>query len=775
MNSFKELVNTYFAVIFKAGIIIVVLSTFFLFTNLTTEFYEAPKFLVLLTFTGILLILLTLKFTLTNRVVIVRTPLDIPLLLLLAVGIVSTVLSPSPYISLLGNQLKLDGSLVSLVVYILFYFVLVNSLKTAKDVKWILYVSLISAQILSIISLVAYSGIKILPDPWTHGTNFTTTGFTVSTTAILALLIPLVVNQILSPGKIGIKIANSVFLVIMGTTIALTGTWATWSAAVLGLVLTYIVIGKPFGIFDQTKWINLMALAFPAAIVLLISALSFIPPVGGAKNPLYTQFQNFPREVQIPFVTSWKVSVSAFRDMPFWGTGPSTYLFDFTTYKPIEFNSSKFWNVRFDTPFNEYLGTLATFGGIGVFALLSLTALFLSSASKVILSSFKSTEHQGLTTSLAISGIAFFIILALHASTLVIWVFGLLILACFMVLNISETSVNRSDSGKNVFMKIASNIYSTDSSTETIKIDALPSIMFTLAISLVLGSFFFAGKFALADYHHRLALNAVSQNQGIVVYNELVTAEKLNPINDLYRTDLAQTNFALANAIASAKAPTEASPAGSLTDQDKLNIQTLLQQSIDEAKTAVTLSPRSTVNWEILGLLYRQISGVAENALVFSLDSYGRAIFQDPLNPLLRLNVGGVYYAIRNYDLAIRFFTDAINLKPDFANGYYNLSVALRDKGDLATAQAAAEKVLTLVEANSQDYKVASDYLTDLKTRIASGSASESQIQPPAAQTTGSLQQEELPKVLDLPQPSDIATPSAVKKPNSTPEPSPTP
>lgn len=785
MNDLKALINTYLGLIFKIGLTLVIFSTLFLFTNLSTEFYDTAKFLTLLAFSGIILVLLAIKFTLDNKVVFVRTPLDIPLLLLLAVGIVSTVVSPAPYLSLLGNQLKINGSLSSLAVYIIFYFVLVNSIKSAKEIRWFLSMTMLGAAILSVITLLAYAGVKILPSPWIHGINFTPTGSSFSTTAVLALLVPIVTGRIITGGNITVQLLNSVILTLFSITIALTGNLATWIAASIGLILS-LASNRFFDSLTAAnlksiKWqISLISLVIPLASVILVTALSLIPPLGGSENLLYTQAKKFPKEPQVPFVASWKISISTFRDTPFWGSGPSTYLFNFTNYKPIEINSSKLWNIRFDSAFNEYLQVLATLGGVGLIALLSLTALFISSAysSITVRQTFpdeQHTTHNELKTALAIAGLVFFVILALHTSTLVIWVFGLILLALFMVINISPQGTSRSWSLstniQHTLLRIAGNVSSINSSEETIKIEAFPSILLTISLGAVLFSFFFAGKFALADYHHRVALNAVAQNQGIIAYNELIAAEKLNPYNDLYRVDLAQTNFALANAIASAKAPTESSPAGSLTDQDRQNIQVLLQQSINEGRTATTLSPRSALNWEVLGLLYRQIAGVATNALAFSLDSYGRAIFQDPLNPQLRLNVGGVYYAIQNFDLAIRFFTDAINLKPDFANGYYNLSVALRDKGDLANAQAAAEKALTLVEADSQDYKVANNYLTDLKNRIASGTAQQSPIQPPAAQTSGALQEKDLPKVIDLDKPEKIATPPAVKKPNATPEP----
>lgn len=777
----RKTVNLYLSLIFKIGLVVVILSTFFLLTNLTTEMFDTPKFIILLIFTGILLIFLALKFTVSGKVVFVRTPLDIPLLLLLAVSIVGTILSPSPYIALLGNQLRIHGSLVSIVTYILFYFVLVNSIKNAREVKWIFTLALWASQVLAVLALVSYAGVKFMPAEWNQASNFTPIGSSFSATAILALFIPLIVTGILNSNKPLFLILNSAFLILSGITIALTGTWATWIAASAGLVLTVGL--NNLRNLSHFKPLNLIALAAPLVIIALATALSFVPPVGETKNPIYSQAQNFPREIQLPFVDSWKISISAFRDLPFWGTGPSTYLFNFTNYKPVEFNSTKFWNLRFDSAFNEYLQVLATSGGVGLLALLSFTALFISIAYRTITRSASSQQPVGnssLHTPLAISGIIFFIILILHVSTLPVWIIGLLILAAFMKINMGEgvqkSSGHTQNDFKTIFLKIATSVRATDSKEETIKVDALPGVILVIALAFVIFAGYMGGKFVLADYHHKLALNAVAQNQGIVAYNELIAAEKLNPYNDLYRTDLAQVNFALANAIAAAKGPTEASPSGTLTDQDKQNIQVLLQQSITEGRTAVTLSPKSAINWEILSLLYRQIAGVAENALVFSLDSYGRAIFQDPLNPQLRVNVGGVYYAIQNYDMAIRFFTDAINLKPDYANAYYNLSVTLRDKGDLNNAQAMAEKVLTLVDKDSSDYTVANDYLTELKSKIGSGDAnSGNQTLPPAAETTGALQEEELPKVMNLPKPEKIATPEAIKKQTPTPTPTPTP
>ena len=208
------------------------------------------------------------------------------------------------------------------------------------------------------------------------------------------------------------------------------------------------------------------------------------------------------------------------------------------------------------------------------------------------------------------------------------------------------------------------------------------------------------------------------------------------------------------------------------TPPDKQTIQTLIAQAINEGRASVVLSPRSSRNWEVLALIYRNITGVAENSLTFALDAYGRAIQMDPFNPALRVNVGSIYYMAQNYDLAVRFYTDSINLKPDYINGYYNLAVALRDKGDLQNAQLVAEQAVALLrkDLNSEennrasellkqtwvrDYNTASELLNEIRTKIDTGTEDQSDT---------ALQNPNLPSidVPNLDNPPETTTPPEV-------------
>jgi len=686
-----------------------------LFFDKTTEFFEIPKLIFLALFTLVLLGLWIFSWILKGKVVINKTPLDIPLLLLLAVVIISTFLSPTKNIAIYGNFPRIHGSAVAWVTYILLYFVTVSNLKSLDKIKTFLYVFYSSAGLVSALSLLSFFHIYI-PVSFAQIVNFTTTGSSFSTIAMVLMLLPLPLISLSHPNKYMPVGFAMVLSLLFGITIALTGSLPIYVILAIAVLFCFLA-AKP-----QKNNKTFPLFLIPLAVTALVLIAAYVPFKG---NALSQMENNFPKELQLPFVSSWKVSASAFREPPFVGTGPSSYLFDFTGYKPAEYNALTFWNIAFDTAYNEFLQILGTLGGIGLFAF----SLFCIVAIVTGWRSAAMTGHDALQDSsnviipsLALGSIISVLLLAAHVSTLVSFVSTLFVLAAFMM------------SQKNIREKVLElSIGISASTADNKKFDLFPIIIFIIFLAFF-GMVVYNSYFVIAaDYYHRQAL-AQANNNGTLTYQYLQKAETLNPQNDSYRVDMAQTNFALANALAIQKGPSSANPQGTLTDQDKQTIQTLLSQSINEGRAAVALNPLASRNWEVLALIYRNISGVANNALAFSLDAYGRAIQRDPLNPGLRINFGGIYAVAKNYDLAIRFYTDAINLKPDYANAYFNLALALQAKGDLPDLQNAllvAQQAMVLLQTNpnGNDYKVAAQLVDALKKQVTQGTAATQQQQ----------------------------------------------
>lgn len=734
-----------------------------LFLNQTTEFYEMPKLAFLVVSTVLLLGLWIFSWILKGKVVITRTPLDIPLLLLIVVVLLSTYFSATKFAAIYGNFPKVHGSTVSWITYILLYFVTVSHLKNLSQIKNFMYVLYGSGVLVAFVTLLSFFNI-FLPFDFAKSVTFTPTGSSFSTIAFLLLLLPLPILSILHANKYLPTNVSVALATLFGVTIALVGSLPSYVALLIAFALC-LFISKP----QQVKK-SLPLFIVPVAATLLTLVFAYLPM--GNVNKLQQMEANFPKEIQLPLAISWKISASAFRDAPFIGTGPSTYLFNFTTYKPLEFNQLNFWNFSFDTAHNEFLQVLGTLGVVGFISLIILSFVILNISRKNLSAEHESSRNSdnsnALLPGLAVSGLLSIVLFAIHATTLVSIVVTLFMLAALMA---SQKSIREKVTELSLGLK------ATTSGNK--QFDLFPVIVFIVFLVGAVPLMYQVFNTVAADYYHRKALTQANKS-GNLTYEYLQKAERMSPYIDLYRVDMAQTNFALANAIAAKKGPTKENPEGTLTDQDKKTIQTLLAQSINEGKAAVALNPRSARNWEVLASIYRNITGVANNALAFSLDAYGQAIQRDPLNPALRVSVGGIYHSIKNYDLSSRFFSDAANLKPDYATAYFNLSIALRDKGDFQNAARVAEQTVALLAKNpkSEDYKVATALLKDLKEKA------EDQAATLKEQQASALNNPNLPKVADLEGKPEDATPAAVKAnpkanlpatPTPTKKPSPTP
>ncbi len=722
--------------------------------NQTTEFYEIPKLIFLIFTTVLLLGLWVFSWILKGKISISRTPLDLALIFLLLAVIVSAFFSPTRLISIYGNLPRVHASAVAWVMYILLYFLAVSHFRKFKNIKYLLYVLCGTGVVLSIISLLSYFQI-FLPISFAKSVNFTPTGSSFSTIAYLMMLIPLPILSLVNRNKYMPFPLAAALATLFGTVIVLIS--SVPYIVVLALIfVACLLISRPQQVKSNFKYF-----VGPAVIVALFAVLTYLP-LTGPFGYFHNLGNNFPKEIQLSLPVSWKVTASTFRDAPFFGTGPSSYSFNFTSYKPAEFNTLPYWNFSFDTAYNEIFQLLATLGLFGLGAFVVVLAIVLRASKRNL--SFRSSdtveenEAPVILPALALSAIVAVVLLVLHATTLVSIVMTLFIFAAFMMAQ------------KPIREKVTELSLGIKATTSGGRFDLFPVLVFGLY--LVVAVFFLnrAVKAVAADYYHRQALSQ-SLKDGSLTYKYLQRAESLNPNVALYRVDMAQTNFALANAIALQKGPTEANPQGTLTDNDKQTIQTLLSQAINEGRMAVALSPRSAANWELLGSIYRNITGVAQNALEFSLASYGQAIQRDPLNPALRVNVGGIYYAGKNYPLAVRFFSDAANLKSDYANAYYNLAIAMRDNNDLANSVLVAQQLVNMLskDTNSNDYKTAIALLADLKSKLESQQAQQaSQQSVTTNQSTSALQNPNLPNVTTLDNPPTVSpAPTVRPNPNS--------
>lgn len=209
-----------------------------------------------------------------------------------------------------------------------------------------------------------------------------------------------------------------------------------------------------------------------------------------------------------------------------------------------------------------------------------------------------------------------------------------------------------------------------------------------------------------AEYQYYSGLISVRRNKTKEAYHHLQKAVRFNPYNESYRIRLAQFFFLIADENAK-------------KDQKKLskNDTHMIAQSIEfgliHAKAVVRLNPDKAFNWENLGDMYSLIVGSVSGADAWAIASYQRAIQLDPISPRLRLKTGGIYYKVRSYEEAQKYFQQALELKPDWSNAHYNLAHLLFQEKKYQEALAELEKARSLLYQNSTEYQKITEELED--------------------------------------------------------------
>lgn len=441
----------------------------------------------------------------------------------------------------------------------------------------------------------------------------------------------------------------------------------------------YLVVLLPIGIVLAIKESDLVKKIFFAVASVFI--------VFGATVLVINLLPGKPQALVFPDVqTSWEVAVESLKVSPILGAGSDNYVSAFDLFRPLTYNQTNLWSTRFSTASNFYFTLITEIGFAGLAAI----AVLLISIYRGVKTEIKQKHWE-------IASVALLVILfAIFPSAPTLFFLLMAFLAVFS--KSEEKSIGLAET------KVPSAII------------AAPIIIGVVALGI------FGTKAVTAEMTYNKSLTADT-------YNLMTLATLQNPYVDRYHASLAQVDMAIAASIASQK---------NLTDTDKSNITQLISQTINEGKAYVSLNPGRSQNWQLLAQIYESIMPFAQGADQFAIQTYTQAIALDPIDPNLRISLGGIYYALGRYSDAIDSFKLAVFAKPDLANAHYNLAIAYRDNKDYTDAITEMNTVLTLVAPGSSDYTLAQSTLTDLtKNQPATVPATETtSLTTPQKQTT---------------------------------------
>lgn len=389
----------------------------------------------------------------------------------------------------------------------------------------------------------------------------------------------------------------------------------------------------------------------------------------------------------LPFRTGWSIALETLKEQPILGVGPGNFVEAYDRFRPVQHNQTDVWNVRFQSSSNFYLDIATITGIAGIAALL----FFLWRLKKVLIQGKSGQPY--LTVSIVLALVLFLFVPA--GLVVVVSLFTLVALASApgaQRLSIQFSSLG--EGGSNV--PIGINLISG-----TIGLAAVVGFVAVL---------YFGGRAYAAEMYYRKALDVISSRGTYKdAMDNLQRAAEANPREDAYRISLSQIALSLMQNIVSKK---------ELTDEDRSDVSQLVQFAIQQGKAAVALNQGRSENWANLAQIYQSVMPLAKGADQWAVASYQQAIVLDPTNPILRVNLAGIFYGIGNYEAAADAARLAVTAKGDWANAHYNFALALREQGKLQEALQEMRRVITLVQPNSKDYDLAKSVLDDLEKQL---------------------------------------------------------
>ncbi|MBF8280642.1 MAG: SLEI family protein [Candidatus Magasanikbacteria bacterium] len=635
----------------------------------TSEVYEFNKQFLLYGLTLIAFLLWLVRGIFMRQFTIRRTLLDIPILVLLGALLLSSVLSVDRRLSFFGDFAYLDRGFLTFAFLFLFYFLVVQTFESLKGAMTLVVTFLLSGLAASIffllkaLDLVSFNFLN-LPGLNTVSSSHTIFAVFVASVFLLSLSILLVKKTAVLVDVIGV-----LALLASAATLVLTGFPLVWILTAIGLFFVLVVAMSQM----EASRIPVISLVFALFVVSVLFIFLGEPDILKTRLPI---------EISLSSQTSWDIAWGAFSQNArhfFFGSGPSTFLYDFSQFRPQSFNMNALaWSLRFREPYSLFFAVMAEWGILGILSfffvvLMGLGIIFAAWMRRHSRQMHAVREELGDKIYLAyllpfgVAPVWLLVLIAMFLMNLgsvlflTFWIF----LAIFLV------------SSRGYVQVISEKIYSLKTSPQYVLASSFAVILvFTAAIVLgvYLGRFY--GAEVVYAKAQRISAGPASVDERIAMLQRAITLNETRIDYHLLLSDAYLLKARFVSEKPGADAQTIASYVGA---------------AVNQAQRATEISPQNVNTWELLANNYVNASGLA-NTTDFALKAFQRAAELEPTNPTLQLNIGRLYFSVRRLEDAKAGFESAITLKPDFLIAYQSLAILNEANGDLPGALVAMER-----------------------------------------------------------------------------------
>jgi O-antigen ligase len=338
----------------------------------TFDQYVLPKLLIARFMVLGLLILFVARVAVGGGVMIKRTPLDLPLLALLASAAVSTVFAENLNVAIFGTYSRYDG-LLTLITYAGLFWLSVQSISGPDEARTLLRVFLASGYLVAITAILQSAGDSVRLGHFEYASG--TMGNSNVLGAFLAMILALGLGELVAAGSTSARVLVVNVLLVAGLALVLSGSRSAWLGTALG---AGIVVAATRRAARVRVAVALGAIAGAVVVVALVGGLILGGGFALERQLVARGLTVFnPSEWGASRLHIWQDSLHLIATRPLTGYGPDNFGLVYPRFETGDWGLTNVgFHEQIDKAHAETLQLAATQGLLGLAAYLWLLVAF---------------------------------------------------------------------------------------------------------------------------------------------------------------------------------------------------------------------------------------------------------------------------------------------------------------------------------------------------------------------------------------------------------------
>lgn len=626
-----------------------------------------------------------------------------PLVGMVAAGAISVIFSVNRNISLFGIAGDRSFSLITLISFMVVFFLGLNSAVSGKILRRLMAFSLVLVflfGVLQMLGIFLLRGAAFVTPSFNTAGSLNTLGFLAAVSLAFFASIGLTrpenageKNGNRFEGKAATAIQYAGLLLALFI-VVLMNWWPIWAVAFVSL-LALVAFNSTEMTADSRAWgggFKMRLFAFPMAVIVIGTFLMLV-------NFNWTAIKSkFPLEVAPAHKVSAIVAWDSIKSRPL-GHGLENFSIAFDKFKPAATVNSIFYQLKFSDATSEIINMAVNGGILMLLAFLALLWFYGRELASLIKNRFYQESEASSVWAASAGLLAAFFLYPVNMAMMSVFIF-------LLVLGLAYKHENDPGSAEKIL-----------NLEKDARLSFAGSIVFVVGLVLVLISGYFMANNYVANVYFAKAVSAKEIDKAIDYYVKSANSNGKDPrvFRFLSQAIVAKLSDDLNN--------------GPKKDESKENYNARLQNemvsAVDIGTRATNVDPANSQNWADRGLVYQNLIGLVGGADQAAISMYNESLKRNPADPTAYLRIGNIHLVIAdsaqrtinsspagtdfnslrkilndNLAKAEENFKQAVSLYNNYGQALYNLAAVYDRQGKLPEAIRQFEK---LQAANPQD------------------------------------------------------------------------